>query len=222
MILGILSAVIFALASSVYFTRKLPVESRLRRIIHTAHVPLGIALIALSVTHLVLSLKLFYQRPLAMYLLGFALVAVAAFTSLTKILFSKKPKRGYHVHLFCAIVMAVLLTAHIALGVGSFQQYQREMSAVTVETMSAQGVPDGEYDGACDVGYIQARVHVTVEGGKIIDIDLVEHRNERGAAGEGVVDEILSSQALPVDSISGATNSSRVIQKAIENALLGH
>ena len=222
MILGILSAVIFALASSAYLARKLPAESRLRRIIRKAHVPLGIALIALSATHLILSLKLFHQRPLAMYLLGFTLVTVAVLASLTKRLFRKNPRRGYRVHLFCAIAMAVLLVAHVALGVGSFSQYQREMTAVSVGTLSAEGIPDGEYDGSCDVGYIQARVHVTVEGGKITDIDLVEHRNERGAAGEGVIDEILSSQALPVDSISGATNSSRVIQKAIENALLGN
>ena len=94
MILGILSAVILALASSAYFARKLPAESRLRRIILKAHVPLGIALIALSATHLILSLKLFHQRPLAMYLLGFALVAVAVLASLTKRLFRKNPRRG--------------------------------------------------------------------------------------------------------------------------------
>ena len=53
--------------------------------------------------------------------------------------------------------MTVMLASRVALGVDSFSQYQREMSAVTVGTMSAEGVPDGEYDWSCSVGYIQAR-----------------------------------------------------------------
>ena len=34
-----------------------------------------------------------------------------------------------------------------------------------------------------------------------------------------VIDEILKSQSLDVDVVSGATNSSKTIMKAIENAL---
>lgn len=221
MILGISCAVLLLFTSSLFFTRKLSQTSHIRRIANAVHVPLGGALIALSATHLLLSLKLFHQRPLAMVLLGFALMMTAVLASLTKRLFRKNPRRGYRVHLICALTMTLLLAGHVALGIGSFSQYQREMAAVSVETLSVHGVPDGVYDGACDVGYIRARVRVTVADGKIMNIDLVEHRNERGAAGEGVIQEILSAQALPVDTVSGATNSSLVIQKAVENALAG-
>ena len=82
-------------------------------------------------------------------------------------------------------------------------------------------MPDGDYSGECDVGYIYAKVDVSVSDGIIENIELIEHRNERGAAGEGVIDEILAKQSVEVDAISGATNSSRVIMKAVENAFSG-
>jgi len=52
-------------------------------------------------------------------------------------------------------------------------------------------------------------------------IDLLEHRNERGAAGEGVLERMLDAETTAVDAVSGATNSSRVIQRAVEDALNG-
>ncbi|WP_313562885.1 FMN-binding protein [Ruminiclostridium cellobioparum] len=41
----------------------------------------------------------------------------------------------------------------------------------------------------------------------------------RGAKAEAIVDKIISEQSVTVDVISGATNSSKVILKAVENAL---
>ena len=43
---------------------------------------------------------------------------------------------------------------------------------------------------------------------------------DRGAPGEGVIPRMLEAQTTDVDAVSGATNSSRVIQKAVETALL--
>ena len=50
-------------------------------------------------------------------------------------------------------------------------------------------------------------------------IRILEHKNERGQAAETIVDQIVSEQKIDVDAISGATNSSKVIKKAVENAL---
>ena len=52
-------------------------------------------------------------------------------------------------------------------------------------------------------------------------IVLLEHRNDRGLTAEGIVDSIIENQRITVDVISGATNSSTVIKKAIELALSG-
>ena len=60
---------------------------------------------------------------------------------------------------------------------------------------------------------------VTVSRGVITDIELLEHKNGRGAPAETIINDILRRQDVNVDAVSGATNSSRVIMKAVENAL---
>ena len=65
-----------------------------------------------------------------------------------------------------------------------------------------------------------AKVSVTVKDNKITDITLLNHKNERGKPAEVIPEKVLKAQSLQVDTISGATNSSKVILKAIENALM--
>jgi len=62
-------------------------------------------------------------------------------------------------------------------------------------------------------------VEVTVYGGRITEIKILEHKTERGQAAEAVIDQIISKQKVDVDAVSGATNSSMVLKKAVENAL---
>lgn len=221
MILGILTAIVFSLTASAVLTKRLPAQSRARRVMRAIHQPLGYALLALSAAHLLLSLKLFYQRPPALYLLGGAMVVFAAFACLTRVLFRGNAKRGRLIHQLSGLVMAALLAAHILVGIGSFSEYRREMAAISIAGVSAKDLPDGAYEGSCDVGYIKARVNVLVQDGEMTKIELLEHRNERGAAGEGVLERMLGAQTTAVDAVSGATNSSRVIQRAVENALSG-
>ena len=52
-------------------------------------------------------------------------------------------------------------------------------------------------------------------------ITLLSHENERGTAAEEVLAVITDTQNLPVDAVTGATCSSLVLQKAVENALTG-
>lgn len=219
MVLGICSAVLFMLAVSATLATRLPAASALRRAAVLAHRPLGYGFLALSVLHLALSFRLFSQRPLALYLAGFAMAACAAFACVSQRVFRGNRKRGLLVHKVCALILALLLGVHVAVCVGSFAAYQREVAAITIGGTSAAQVPDGTYFGACDVGYIRASVEVSVQDGGIVSIDLLEHKNERGAPGEGVIPRMLEAQTTDVDAVSGATNSSRVIQKAVENAL---
>ncbi|MGN0482574.1 MAG: FMN-binding protein [Lachnospiraceae bacterium] len=78
---------------------------------------------------------------------------------------------------------------------------------------------DGIYEGDCDVGYIYAKVAVEIQKNKIRSIRILEHRNERGKPAEQMADAVKEKQRLDVDAVSGATNSSKVIKKAIENAV---
>ncbi|MCE5189593.1 MAG: FMN-binding protein [Eubacteriales bacterium] len=221
MIIGFVSAAVFALTAAVFLTDRLPSDSRVRRAFRAMHRPLGYGLVGLSAAHLLLTLKLFYQRPLALFLLGLAMAVCAAAACLSQKLFRNNRKRGLLVHKVCGLILAVLLVAHVVVCISSFASYQRAVSEISITGVTAKGVPDGAYEGNCSVGYIQARVRVTVVNGEIATIDLLEHRNERGSAGEAVIERMLSAQTTDVDSVSGATNSSRVIRKAVENALSG-
>ena len=69
--------------------------------------------------------------------------------------------------------------------------------------------------------FVYAKVEVTVQNGVITNIDILEHKNGRGSSAEIVVDSIIEEQKIDVDAVSGSTNSSIVIKKAVENALTG-
>ena len=85
--------------------------------------------------------------------------------------------------------------------------------------MDTSNVKDGTYDGEYDAGYIYAKVEVTVSNGEILGIRILEHENERGTPAETIINRIIEQQNTKVDAVSSATNSSLVIEKAVENAL---
>ena len=101
-------------------------------------------------------------------------------------------------------------------------EYKRAVKETTIEEVNISDIPDGVYIGEYDVNFIYAKVEVDVSGGKIIDVRILEHRQERGKAAEAVANEIVDEQRIDVDTVSGATNSSIVIKKAVEVALKGN
>lgn len=101
-------------------------------------------------------------------------------------------------------------------------EYKRAVKETTIEEVNISDIPDGVYIGEYDVNFIYAKVEVDVSGGKIIDVRILEHRQERGKAAEAVANEIVDEQRIDVDTVSGTTNSSIVIKKAVEVALKGN
>lgn len=99
--------------------------------------------------------------------------------------------------------------------------YKRAVGETTFGEIDIANVSDGIYIGEYDVNFIYAKVEATVEDGKIVSINILEHKNERGKGAETIIDKIIDEQKVDVDAISGATNSSTVIKKAVENALKG-
>lgn len=101
-----------------------------------------------------------------------------------------------------------------------FVHYQKAVDGITVSGDAIGGVADGTYQGECDVDFIRVKVSVTVENGAVAGITLLEHRNGRGAPAEKILEDIVARQRVDVETVAGATNSSKVIQKAVENALM--
>ncbi len=101
-------------------------------------------------------------------------------------------------------------------------EYQNRVKDATIKDIDIAEVPDGVYTGEYNVDFIYARVEATIEDGMITELKLLEHRNERGGPAEVITDRILDEQKIDVDTVTGATNSSIVIKKAVENALENH
>jgi uncharacterized protein with FMN-binding domain len=101
----------------------------------------------------------------------------------------------------------------------SLYKYKKIVSEVNIKSVDLSKVHDGTYTGSFDAIFVAAAVEVTVKDNKITDIKLLKHKTERGKPAEVIIDDVKQKQSLQVDAISGATNSSKVILKAIENAL---
>ena len=99
------------------------------------------------------------------------------------------------------------------------EDYKQAVKETTFDEINISDVSDGVYIGEYDVNFIYAKVEVRVQNGEITDIIILEHRHEHGKAAETVINEIVDEQRIDVDAVSGATNSSIVIKKAVENAL---
>ena len=97
--------------------------------------------------------------------------------------------------------------------------YKQAVKETTFEEINISDISDEIYVGEYDVNFIYAKVEVTVQNGEITNINILEHKNERGKTAEAITNKIINEQRIDVDAISGATNSSTVIKKAVENAL---
>ena len=119
------------------------------------------------------------------------------------------------------VIMFLLLVGFVLgiLYLKSVADYRKAVKETTFEDINISDIPDGVYVGEYDVDFIYAKVEVTVQNGEITNINILEHRNERGKTAEVIADSIVDEQKIDVDAISGATNSSTVIKKAVENAL---
>ena len=81
-------------------------------------------------------------------------------------------------------------------------------------------VEDGTYIGVCQNKILFAVVRVEVSGHEIRSIEILEHKESYLTQAEMIAHDVLGSQSLEVDAISGATLTSDTVKKAIEDALL--
>ncbi|AJA47234.1 hypothetical protein CPAST_c11340 [Clostridium pasteurianum DSM 525 = ATCC 6013] len=99
------------------------------------------------------------------------------------------------------------------------QNYKNIIKQINIRKIDLSKVANGTYSGSFDALEVGAEVKVTVDDHKITDIKIVNHKNVRGEKAEVIPERVIAAQSLQVDTVSGATNSSKVILKAIDNAL---
>ena len=80
---------------------------------------------------------------------------------------------------------------------------------------------DGTYEGEAE-GMAPLKVSVTVEDGKIADVEITEQNETEGFAEpalEQIPQAIVDKNSTDVDAVSGATVTSTAIKEAVDNAL---
>lgn len=83
----------------------------------------------------------------------------------------------------------------------------------------ADGVYVGEYAGGMHA-WRTNKVQVTVTGGKVTDIKVLEHKENQSAEYLGeLYGRVMEAQSLQVDVISGSTLTSKAYLKGVEEAL---
>jgi uncharacterized protein with FMN-binding domain len=120
-------------------------------------------------------------------------------------------------------LVVVLILGLLAIGgtlaVRSIEERMAGLLETEVVDPEFSAIPDGTYEGTCDAFAVKVVVRVRIEAGLIDEVVLLEHRNGQGASGEAIVDDILESQSLEIDTIAGATYSSKAILLAVADAL---
>lgn len=219
MILGIVTTILFVLTIIKFISNRLKWK-KADQLLLKSHKVTGIILIIVAVIHLVTSFKLYETRPLIIYILGFLAIICIIVVAASYFLRKKLGSKWIKIHKIGTMLVIVLVISHIVMVMNSLIVYQKAVKNIELNDIEISNISDGDYDGAYDVGYIYAKVKVTVNSGNITDISILEHRNERGTPAEIIIDKMVEEQRINVDAVSGATNSSKVIEKAVENALL--
>lgn len=116
-------------------------------------------------------------------------------------------------------VIIVLIIFVLIVGYIKVQSDLKELTALEIQDVDLSQIEDGYYEGSYNVFPIAVEVNVYVKNHEIIDIKILKHTNGQGGSAEKITEHIMKLQSLDVDAISGATYSSKIIIKAVENAL---
>jgi uncharacterized protein with FMN-binding domain len=95
----------------------------------------------------------------------------------------------------------------------------KEIDRISITNPDLTKVSDGRWIGEYNTTLISARVSVETLSKEIYGIQILKHNCGKGKPAEAIVERVIASQSLEVDTVSGATGSSKVILRAIQDAL---
>ena len=143
------------------------------------------------------------------------------------ILRAKKYKKQRVLSIVFAITVCTIYAALAVFGFKAARNYaaedKEEETTVSSETSLSSEITykDGTYEGSA-TGYCgKMTVSVTIAGGKITEINIVDTGDDEEYLidARDVIPDIIENQSIEVDTISGATHSSKGIIRAIGKAL---
>ena len=126
------------------------------------------------------------------------------------------------------ITLTIVAVLGIAgrIGWSKLSQEHREARSLPLNAVDFRKLNDGKYHGAYAGGMYKWRANecdVTVTDGKVTGIQLVrsnENPNGKSTMHQTLYERVIQAQSLQVDTISGATLTSKAYLQAVENALV--
>ena len=203
-----------------YVSRRLKWQ-KLNKLLRRGHIPCTIVVGIVIIIHLLVTYKVWPARHIVLIGSGIVTALLIFVMALTYLFRKRLGGMWMKYHRWGAALCLALIICHVGIYLVSLDTYMKKMADLKISGIELSNVSDGTYIGSCDVGYIYAKIEVTVKEKKIEKVILLEHQNERGKRAEGIIDKIVEMQSTQIDSVTGATNSSLVIKKAVENALTG-
>ena len=125
-------------------------------------------------------------------------------------------------------MLIIILIALVMMGLGGALIFtsgeRREGKNLPIAVVDFKQLNEGTYIGEYEGGMYKWRaseVQVIVSSNKVTDIKLLKHKeNKSPEFTDELFNRIIKSQSLQVDTISGATITSKAYLKAVENALI--
>jgi uncharacterized protein with FMN-binding domain len=124
-----------------------------------------------------------------------------------------------------ALVVVAAVGAAGGIGWSRLSKEHSEARSLPLDAVDFGRLADGTYHGAYEGGMYKWRANecdVTVTDGKVTAIQLVGSQDPGGknTQHEPLYERVVEAQSLQVDTISGATLTSKAYLKAVENALV--
>ena len=128
-------------------------------------------------------------------------------------------KKMRYIALICGII---LLAAYSCSGLFSAQKVNQTNQTEATQAKEASGYKDGSYEGKGMGNNGNIEVRVTVEGGKIKNIEVTKEVDDEEYCNDAekcVLPAIIEKQSPDVDTVSGSTYSSKGLIDAVTDAL---
>ncbi|MNN31359.1 FMN-binding domain protein [compost metagenome] len=133
------------------------------------------------------------------------------------------PRKGKRKLLIAGIVLVSVVVAGLGGALLFTEGERREAKNLPIGTVNFEQLHDGTYLGEYEGGMYKWRankVQVTVSSKKVTNIKVIEQKEKRPPSfTDELFGRVIQSQSLQVDTISGATLTSKAYLKSIELAL---
>lgn len=122
--------------------------------------------------------------------------------------------------LIVIVSVIVIIALGFIIAIFIMNENLKHLAGTEVSDVNLSDAKDGDYIGRYSVFPVSAEVKVTILNRTIQKIDIIKHVNGQGQGADILPGQVIKAQSIQVDCVSGATYSSKVILKAIQNALL--